>query len=988
MNVTKKIKMDLAHKENIQCIDVVQGDAYTRKIEFSLFENGQKWMIPDLVSVAISYRGGSGSGIYDKLPDETPAFEISENIVTITIVPQAISASGNTNVSVLFSDENGKQLSTFSVVLNSVQNPATGAGEPKDYYNIREWVGAGPLWVNVTKNDNGQYVSDKTISQIQVANKGGRSVYCILKIDENDNMQLPMTNVESNAFVFSALINGEEWSVNFDAHEITVSCAPVVIVLSQSRNLSENATASTSETGMVNASSGWFGRVKAGETYTFSADFHKPVDAGSKNIGVRVYSAKSGGTNLQEKTLSYSSVPVGSTKRLSGTFTATGDGYVSLNGSFGTLDDVFKSFEIATNIQLEAGEVATEYIPYGVKEVLNAERVLNTEKKVAELEETVSEIDKRTEPYVISESRNLSEQATASTTATGMLNTSCGWFGHVKAGQVYTFSADFHKPADAGSKNIGVRVYDKETGKNNIQETVVAYSSVPVGSTKRLSGTFTATGDGYVSLNGSFGTLDDVFKSFEIATNIQLEAGEVATEYIPYGVKEVLNAERVLNTEKKVAELEETVSEIDKRTEPYVISESRNLSEQATASTTATGMLNTSCGWFGHVKAGQVYTFSADFHKPADAGSKNIGVRVYDKETGKNNIQETVVAYSSVPVGGTKRLSGTFTAIGDGYVSMNGNFRIDNAPIEGFSSYEIATNIQLEEGEVATEYKPYGEKITVDGEFVADLAQRMEDVEEAVTEGVKVGAYASHVKSVAHQGASGFGYPQNTVENIIACAKHGWKLAEFDVIWTSDNVPVISHDDARTIYGSAETITISTSTYEDVAAARLFEDASMKISTFYEAIDACKLYGLTAVIEIKGSLTSARLDDLVAYLKRRNMLRKCAWISFNLDPLVQVRNRDPKADVLLCLSQAKDTTWVDGESRLSTLLEGEGETVLNYSRNALSGVEDLETYLNGMREYGFLIGAWTIDTAEVVQQYAPYLDYITSNVYKVEDVLA
>ena len=818
MNVTKKIKMDLAHKENIQCIDVVQGDAYTRKIEFSLFENGQKWMIPDLVSVAISYRGGSGSGIYDKLPDETPAFEISENIVTITIVPQAISASGNTNVSVLFSDENGKQLSTFSVVLNSVQNPATGAGEPKDYYNIREWVGAGPLWVNVTKNDNGQYVSDKTISQIQVANKGGRSVYCILKIDENDNMQLPMTNVESNAFVFSALINGEEWSVNFDAHEITVSCAPVVIVLSQSRNLSENATASTSETGMVNASSGWFGRVKAGETYTFSADFHKPVDAGSKNIGVRVYSAKSGGTNLQEKTLSY--------------------------------------------------------------------------------------------------------------------------------------------------------------------------SSVPVGSTKRLSGTFTATGDGYVSLNGSFGTLDDVFKSFEIATNIQLEAGEVATEYIPYGVKEVLNAERVLNTEKKVAELEETVSEIDKRTEPYVISESRNLSEQATASTTATGMLNTSCGWFGHVKAGQVYTFSADFHKPADAGSKNIGVRVYDKETGKNNIQETVVAYSSVPVGGTKRLSGTFTAIGDGYVSMNGNFRIDNAPIEGFSSYEIATNIQLEEGEVATEYKPYGEKITVDGEFVADLAQRMEDVEEAVTEGVKVGAYASHVKSVAHQGASGFGYPQNTVENIIACAKHGWKLAEFDVIWTSDNVPVISHDDARTIYGSAETITISTSTYEDVAAARLFEDASMKISTFYEAIDACKLYGLTAVIEIKGSLTSARLDDLVAYLKRRNMLRKCAWISFNLDPLVQVRNRDPKADVLLCLSQAKDTTWVDGESRLSTLLEGEGETVLNYSRNALSGVEDLETYLNGMREYGFLIGAWTIDTAEVVQQYAPYLDYITSNVYKVEDVLA
>jgi glycerophosphoryl diester phosphodiesterase len=584
---------------------------------------------------------------------------------------------------------------------------------------------------------------------------------------------------------------------------------------------------------------------------------------------------------------------------------------------------------------------------------------------------------------ILYESPNLSEQSSVSTWASGNLNSGNGWLGEVKAGETYTFSADFHKPAECSS-HVNLRVYDAKTNGNKVQDMYIYYGNIPTGGTQRLSRTFIAESDGYVCLNGSYSSYGEAFFSYEIATNIQLEAGEVATEYMPYGAKDVLDAERVLVTENKVSELEMIVADINESTEPYVISESRNLSEKATASTTATGMLNTSCGWFGQVKAGQTYTFSADFHKPTDSSTKNIGVRVYSAKSGGTNLQEKTLAYSSVPVGGTKRLSGTFTAVSDGYVSMNGSF---NTVGEAFFNYEIASNIQLEEGETATEYMAYGERIVADGEFVAGLAQRVDAVEGGIIGESKSARFTSNVLSIAHQGARGYDYPQNTKENIIACAKDGWKLVEFDVRWTSDGVPVISHDDTLTTYGGTDTITISTSTYEQLTATQLFADASVKISTFYEVIDACKLYGLFACIEFKAWPSDVQLDDMMSHIRHRNMMRNCMWLSFNFDPLLKVLTRDKDATVMLCLSKAEDISWVDTETRFSTLLRETGETILAYNYNHLATIDDLDAYLNAFRDRGFRIGVFTMDTVDLIKKYAIYADYITSNVYKVEEAL-
>ena len=413
---------------------------------------------------------------------------------------------------------------------------------------------------------------------------------------------------------------------------------------------------------------------------------------------------------------------------------------------------------------------------------------------------------------------------------------------------------------------------------------------------------------------------------------------------------------------------------------------SKNIALQSTATTTHDGYFNTACGCLGAVKAGKTYTLSADAYKPAPTGS-NIFFRNYPTNPASGNYTEVwQLIYkdseSDLKVGETARIWETFTPTADGYLFLTANFS-SNGDI--YKSCTLFTNIQLEEGNEPTEYIANGDVKVV---YTGSLSDWKKGIEaEIASINVQTSGINSHVQSIAHQGASGFGYPQNTVENIIACAKHGWKNAEFDVRWTSDGIPVISHDDERTVYGSTEKVTISTSTYATISSKRFFEDASIKMPTFYEVIDACRLYGLTPVIELKVAPTTAQLDNLITYLRRKKLLHESMWVSFQTGTLVMIREKIPTATVHQALSFAIDTATIDADARFATLAQGDGEAVLSITNSALAGVSDLDTYLNSLRDRGFAIATWTLDTTELISNYAPYVDYITSNVYRVEDVL-
>ena len=57
MIITHKLKpMDLAQKQNTGRVDVVQGDKYSRNIEFTFMYNGLEWQIPDGTTAIVRYK--------------------------------------------------------------------------------------------------------------------------------------------------------------------------------------------------------------------------------------------------------------------------------------------------------------------------------------------------------------------------------------------------------------------------------------------------------------------------------------------------------------------------------------------------------------------------------------------------------------------------------------------------------------------------------------------------------------------------------------------------------------------------------------------------------------------------------------------------------------------------------------------------------------------------------------------------------------------
>lgn len=131
MITTHKIKLDFNLQDTIPRIRAVQGDQYSRMVEVSLHSNTVPWMIPENTTALIRYRKPNRTtGAYDTLPNGESAFHLKENIITITIAPELLTAAGD--VSMIISLICGEQiLSTFEMVLevqanHNTGNPSTG----------------------------------------------------------------------------------------------------------------------------------------------------------------------------------------------------------------------------------------------------------------------------------------------------------------------------------------------------------------------------------------------------------------------------------------------------------------------------------------------------------------------------------------------------------------------------------------------------------------------------------------------------------------------------------------------------------------------------------------------------------------------------------------------------------------------------------------------------------------------------------------------
>ena len=135
MIVTRKITIDLARRGVPPRVDAMQGDSNTRKVEVTLFENEAAWPVQNGTTVAVAFMKPDGtSGLYDKLPDNSNAAVFLNNVVTITLAPQVLTAYGEVSAAVIFYDANMDAIATFPFLVFVERNPGAGRQISNNYY--------------------------------------------------------------------------------------------------------------------------------------------------------------------------------------------------------------------------------------------------------------------------------------------------------------------------------------------------------------------------------------------------------------------------------------------------------------------------------------------------------------------------------------------------------------------------------------------------------------------------------------------------------------------------------------------------------------------------------------------------------------------------------------------------------------------------------------------------------------------------------------
>lgn len=139
LETTAALRVDLLDPGAPQIIHAVQNDSNSRKIAFNIYAGGAQWAVPDGTLVTVRYKKPDGTaGFYDTLPDgNTPATTIDGNVVTVALVPQALTVCGNVPVQIKLYDSAGTSIATFAVVMHVSANVVSDAEFVlSDYYSV------------------------------------------------------------------------------------------------------------------------------------------------------------------------------------------------------------------------------------------------------------------------------------------------------------------------------------------------------------------------------------------------------------------------------------------------------------------------------------------------------------------------------------------------------------------------------------------------------------------------------------------------------------------------------------------------------------------------------------------------------------------------------------------------------------------------------------------------------------------------------------
>lgn len=267
--------------------------------------------------------------------------------------------------------------------------------------------------------------------------------------------------------------------------------------------------------------------------------------------------------------------------------------------------------------------------------------------------------------------------------------------------------------------------------------------------------------------------------------------------------------------------------------------------------------------------------------------------------------------------------------------------------------------------------------------------------------------YDKTVKAINHRGGCNIA-PENTIPAFILSKQMGFNYVEADVVFTSDFVPVLLHDDTidRTSNGTGN---VWEMTYQDIFqydfnylnGKKIQGYDGVKIATFDEFIRCCKNLGLHPYIELKTpkvTYSGEWFAGLVEIVKSCGMQDEVTWISFNHRLLKHIKNADPTArlgylntsfdgDDVLRWDYVKeiitDTNEVFMNINTAALTPSvisrckkEGYPVEAYCPNDTAWIETMDSYISGVTSDTLIAGKVLSENASI---YAPAIVYSITN---------
>lgn len=230
-------------------------------------------------------------------------------------------------------------------------------------------------------------------------------------------------------------------------------------------------------------------------------------------------------------------------------------------------------------------------------------------------------------------------------------------------------------------------------------------------------------------------------------------------------------------------------------------------------------------------------------------------------------------------------------------------------------------------------------------------------------------------KLIAHRGLSSL-YPQNTLPAFHGAAKYGFEAFELDIHTTKDGEWVVIHNDTVDDMTDGEG-EVAELTLEEILKLNIdngngieeeeIKSLALRIPTLRQALDVCKEWDITPVIEIKNCDTSY-LPDLKVMLDEYGLSDTAAIISFTKEYLEIYRELDKDIEILYLSHDPtkEDIDWC-----------AEQDFGINFNHKCLYKCFSAIKYA---REKGITIAAWTVDNtiyADIMVLFGA--EYITTN---------